>query len=228
MSKIARKLAKIFGSTAGLDQIAKFGSFAEGTPEYTTDVEEVQSYSEWLDGWFSAVTGANSPAIEDMNGACFVFGYQIAYLMQAGVAEWNTDTTYYIGSVVSVAGVLYVSQTDTNLGNAVTSQANWRLVVNNQIRTVTASESAVAGDDLIRVNAASGDCVETLPAVASTPIGKRITVKDVTTTASANVVTVKGNGSELIDPVLNSNTFIIATHGDSVTFSNNGTTWDII
>lgn len=127
MSKILRKPQKIFGSGAGLNQISKFGSLYAGTPEFTTDPELVQSYSNYLTGWFGAAIGGNSPAIEDMNALFFLYAYQLAYTMQTGVPEWDSQTTYYIGSVANDgSGNLFVSITNNNLNNLLTDDANWK------------------------------------------------------------------------------------------------------
>lgn len=129
MAKITRKNQLIFGSTAGVNQIAEIGSLAAGTPVFSTDPDTIQSLSNYLNGWFDIVIGENSPAIEDMNALCYLYAYQLAYLFQAGVAEWNTSTVYYIGSLVNVAGVLYSSLTDANTGNNPASDTtNWGLV----------------------------------------------------------------------------------------------------
>lgn len=128
MAKITRKIAKIFGSSAGVNQIGTFGSLAAGSPAYTTDPTVIQSLANYLTGWFGAVVGGNSPAIEDMNALCYLFAYQIAYVMQEGVPEWDATTTYYIGSLVNNgSGVIYVSLTDTNLNNALTDATKWRV-----------------------------------------------------------------------------------------------------
>lgn len=125
MAKIIRKLAKIFGSTSGLNQIAEFGSLAAGSPAFTIDPDVIQALPNYLGGWFQAVIGANSPAIEDMNALCYLYAYQIAYLMQQGVAEYNTATPYFIGSIVNSGGQLYASLTDNNTGNPLSSATNW-------------------------------------------------------------------------------------------------------
>lgn len=126
MAKIARKFMKIFGSNAGAQQRGVFGSLAAGLPAYSTDPETIQSLSNYEDGWFGAVLGNNSPAIQDMNALQFLFAYQLAYGFQAGIAEWDDATTYYIGSLVNVAGVVYVSIADDNLNNAVTDITKWQ------------------------------------------------------------------------------------------------------
>lgn len=126
MSKLSRYTQLIFGSTAGLNKIGQFGSLAAGTPAYATTPAQVQALSNYLTGWFGAILGNNSPAIEDMNALCFLYAYQLAYLFQAGVAEWDSSTTYYIGSMVNSAGLIYVSLTDANLNNAVTDGTKWK------------------------------------------------------------------------------------------------------
>lgn len=127
MAKITRVSAKIFGASAGADQIKQFGSLSAGTPLSSTDPATIQALSNWLTGWYGAVIGGNSPAIEDVNAMSYVFAYQLAYLMQAGVAEWDSGTTYYIGSLVNDGtGVVYVSITNANLNNAVSDVVNWK------------------------------------------------------------------------------------------------------
>lgn len=144
MSKIARITQKLFGSTATAGQIGKFGSLAAGSPLTTTDPVVMQSLSNWLDGWFAAILGGNSPAIEDMNAVCYVFAYQLGYLLQEGVAEWDSGTTYYIGSVVNDGtGVLYVSLTNTNLNNLVSDTTKWRPFLNSVYNTILGSAAEV-------------------------------------------------------------------------------------
>lgn len=128
MARLSRVTQTIFASLAGLDQIAEFGSLAQGSPTFTTDPAAAQTAT-FAAGWFSAVLGNNSPAMEDTNALFFVITYQLAYLMQLGVPEWNSTTTYYIGSLAQDgAGKIYVSRTDNNLNNALSSATNWKAV----------------------------------------------------------------------------------------------------
>lgn len=128
MAKITRQTQKIFGSNAGFEQIAQFGSLNAGAPTFTTNIATIQSLSNYLVGWFNAVLAGNSPAIEDMNAICYLYAYQLAYVLQAGVGEWDSGTTYYIGSIVNDGtGNLYVSLANDNTNNAVTSTSFWRL-----------------------------------------------------------------------------------------------------
>jgi hypothetical protein len=136
MSKITRITQLIFGSTAGANQMGVFGSLAAGTPTFATNVgtgsNGVQNLGNYLSGWFAAILGANSPSIQDMNGLFWLVTYQLAYMMQEGVPEWDSATTYYTGSLVSSGGALYISKVDTNLNHAVTSTAYW-ISLSNQL-----------------------------------------------------------------------------------------------
>lgn len=228
MAKILRATQLQFASAAGTNQLAKFGSLAAGSPVRYTGATvtpaNIQALSNYLSGWFGAVLGGNSPAIEDMNALCYLFAYQLGYILQTGVPEYDSATTYFIGSMVTSGSLIYVSLTDTNLGNAVTSTTNWALY-GNRVRTVTTTTTIGLTDNMLRADPTSGAFTSTLPPVATTPIGFRVTYKNVAT--NGNQSTLKGNAAELIDQA---NTIVLDSSpvNDSVTVSNNGTGWDII
>ncbi len=204
MAKIARKTQKIFGSTAGGTQIAQFGSLAAAAPAYTTDPETIQALANYLTGWYGAVVGSNSPAIEDMNALCYLYAYQLAYVMQSGVPEWDAETTYYIGSFASDgAGYLYVSLTNDNLNNALTSVANWRrvnggsnVVAINPAVTPTVTLTAADSGKTYLVNSANGATTFSLP---SPTLNFSVTIKDVGGVASANNITMDPLAAETIE-----------------------------
>src|SRR5580698_1314397 len=110
MSRLSRYTQLIFGSSASNNQMAEFGSFNEGTPQRysgsTITPAIIQNLSNYLGGWFNAVVLSNSPTIEDMNSLCYLFAYQLAYILQVGVPEWDSGTTYYTGDIVSSSGIL--------------------------------------------------------------------------------------------------------------------------
>lgn len=129
MARLARYTQKTFGTNAGINQMAQYGSFAAGTPSTysgaTITPTIVQSLTNFLEGWYSAVEGAYSPAIEDMNALFYLAFFQLAYLNQTGVSEWDSGTTYYTGCLVQSSGVMYVSIIDTNLNQAITDSTKW-------------------------------------------------------------------------------------------------------
>lgn len=125
MSALTRKTSLVFGSASGLDQIEQFGSLAAGSPNYSTDPAVIQALSAWLEGWFGGVVGSNLPAIEDMNAFCFVSSYQLAYIFQEGIPEWDSATEYRIGSFVKVSGIVYSSIQNTNINHLVSDTAWW-------------------------------------------------------------------------------------------------------
>lgn len=207
MAKITRKAAKIFGSIAGTNQIASpFGSLAAGTPMRTNgagaDPDVIQSLANYTEGWFNAVLGANSPAIEDMNSLCFLFAYQIAYLLQEGVAEWNSATAYFIGSIANDGtGKLYSSIQDNNTNHALTDGAWWTALggggISNGIILVNSSTtlSGAANNTLVECDTSGGAFTLTLS--ASPAAGFQATLKDIKGTFSTNPLTIDPNGKTL-------------------------------
>lgn len=132
MPKLPVVTQKIFGG--GLipaSNIAIFGSLAAGAPAFSGDPAAIQSLAAWLNGMAASLIntggGNASPALEDFNGLLFVLSYQLAYLKQAGVAEYDPSVTYFIGSMVNDGtGVLWVSKTDNNTGNPLIVGTNWK------------------------------------------------------------------------------------------------------
>lgn len=139
-------------------------------------------------------------------------------------AAWSANITYSQGAIVqdsSGQGLLYVSLINNNLNNALTSVGSWRVFAGN-VRTLASNTTLAVTDDLIRSNSTSGSLTHTLPACSTTPIGKKITVKDVGT--GGNSTQVKGSGSDNVD---GANTYATALpQYASVTFENNGSSWD--
>lgn len=199
MARLSRVVGRIFGQGSGVDQISKFGSLFAGAAAFTTDAAQAQSLSNWLDGWFSAAIGGNAPAIEDMNAVCFVLAYQISYMLSAGVPEWNTDTNYFIGQFASDgAGVLYVSLTDDNAGNALSSTANWRRYQSaGAVRALSSNTTLTPNDSLVKANAGSGAFNITCAAVAAMVPGQPLNIKKVDGTT--NIVTITAGAGDNID-----------------------------
>lgn len=219
--ELTRYFQKIFASNSASDQRRKFGSLAAGSPANATNPAEVQELANYLGGWPSAVIGNNSPALEDMNSLQYLFSYQLAYIMQKGIPEWETETTYYVGDIVSNGnGVIFVSKTDDNQGNALTDTSNWKVYQCGR-RVISASDNVEQTDDYVICEHTGGSINVTLPAPASTPVGKKFTVKNKSSDGSSLVVvgTIDGN----TNITLNSTPVF-----DSLTVMNNGTNYDIV
>ncbi len=228
MAKIVRATQKIFGSTAGSNQIAEFGSLAAGgftggsTYDGTTITAAiVQTLSNYLEGWFAAVDGEFNPAIEDVNAIDWLFSRQLAYLMQAGVQEWDSATTYYIGSIASDGlGNLYYSLIDSNLNHALSVTTDWRKITGPAtVQTKSSAYNILAGDNLIRV---TGTTTVTLPD-ATLNTGTVFTIKNVD--GSALVTTVATTSAQTID---GASTYSLPEQFQFVRVQSNGTNWDII
>ena len=97
----------LFGSASQADDL---------TSQFTADL---------LRGW-GIVGPSDQPTLQDFNAMGYTLGHLHAYLHQVGVPEWNTLQEYHIGSIANVAGVLYFSLINTNVGNnPASSPAQW-------------------------------------------------------------------------------------------------------
>jgi len=216
MAKITRVFQKIFGGEAPLSQVGQFGSFSNNAPMKSKDPSVIQALANWTTGWYSAIRGAYSPTIQDMNGVLLVLSYQLAYILQQGVAEWDEDTTYYKNSMVNYAGTIYISLTDDNTGNPVGSPAYWGQYGNN-VKTITgvSDYEVLLSDNIIRVD---GVPTVFLPLIAEVPTGKSIRIKNLTEFPVAIYA------GELMDGV---NEVVATLENQSLEFISNGVDWDI-
>lgn len=149
MAKLSRIFLKIFGGEGPTDDFAKFGSQTAGSPVKTKSVSLIQALDAWINGWRDAVVAGNrAPFLEDMNAVMFVHSYMAAYLLQEGIPEWDTDTEYFLGSVVKKTGTfeLYGSLADNNQGNALpsaTTDSNWRYLGSLSDLAITAKSGII-------------------------------------------------------------------------------------
>lgn len=129
MEKIQRTTQKIFGSNAPADDIAALGSFKTGTPVYTDNIETLQNEA-YEQGYGAAIIANEAPFMEEQNSIPYILSKQLAYLYQEGIAEYDTETTYFIGSwvkgIINDKRIIYESLTDNNLGNPLTDQTHWQ------------------------------------------------------------------------------------------------------
>lgn len=120
-----RKYQKIFGENAQETDLGVVGSKNAGNPQYSTDIEVLQSLSNWGTGLRALVTATLAPYLQDQNSIFYVITYQLAYLFQAGIAEWNSQTEYVENrSIVLKNGKIYLAiANNTNIEPEVTE--NW-------------------------------------------------------------------------------------------------------
>ncbi len=133
MAKLPRVTAKVFASNAADTDIGQFGSALTGSKVTTSNISEIQALPAYETGWRGAViSNRDFPTLQEMNGLQKTFSQQIAYILQEGVPEYDTGTTYYKGGwckgledeVIS----LYESLVDDNLGNPLTDETKWKKV----------------------------------------------------------------------------------------------------
>lgn len=119
MGKLARFTQYLFGtgSTNG-SRFAVFGSLQSGSPvayagSAITPALVQQNLAGFQNGWDGAAIGvaqgAASPAIQDTNALDFLTFYQLCYLYQMGIPEYDGSTTYYSNSILQSGGSVYVT-----------------------------------------------------------------------------------------------------------------------
>ena len=128
-----RKYQKIFAKNAQSTDLGVVGSKMAGNPQYNTDIETLQSLSNWETGLRSQVSNSNAPYLQDQNSIFYVITSQLAYLFQAGIAEWNSQTEYVANrSIVLKNGKIYIAITNnTNVEPEVTTgwETYWKSLV---------------------------------------------------------------------------------------------------
>lgn len=125
MAKLTRKTQKLFGENSQADEMTSFGSPTLNNPVFTRDLDLIQS-AEYMNGWFPTILdGAIRPYAEDMNGMFYLFSYQLKYILEQGIAEWDSGTTYYKNSLAKYGTEIYISLQDNNTNNNPTSSIGY-------------------------------------------------------------------------------------------------------
>lgn len=144
----------------------------------------------------------------------------------SGVTTWNANTIYSQGAIVldsSGYGLIYVSLTNSNQGNALTNPSAWRLFAGNT-RTVSTNTTLAITDNLVLSNSTSGNLTHTLPPCSTSPIGLRITIKDIG--SGGNATSIQGSGTDTID---GNNIFADTISGNlAVMVWNSGSAWRVV
>lgn len=162
MPIIARETHKLFGSAGATTYFAEFGSLVAAAPLKTKDIASIQALPAWDDGWQESIFGANKDLLlQDLNGWCYEHSYQVAYIFQWGIPEYDAATEYETGSVVqgkkgaANAGQWFASLQDGNTGNTPPTSADnafWRWA-NRPIPTSFGFGNALKANLLVKPNA---------------------------------------------------------------------------
>lgn len=134
MARLTRVRQKVFASNASNNGV--FGSLQAGNPTTSNDVATLQSLSAFENGWDDAAySGDKLPPLEEFQGIQYGISYQQAYMLQEGIAEWDSNTPYYKGSLAkTISGTsfkLYCSIADNNTNKAVTNTSYWTKVMDS-------------------------------------------------------------------------------------------------
>ena len=150
MSKISRTTQELFGASGNVGQYGFGGAAAGSTATVTASSASVATLMgtvAWEEGWADATLGASKfPAIEDMNAWGYAITSQLAYLFQQGIAEYDSGTTYYDNSLVTSPGtaLVYVSQSNGNVGNALSIGTAWSPGLNMSMVTPALNQGVFA------------------------------------------------------------------------------------
>lgn len=175
MARLTRVNQKVFASQATNNGV--FGSLQAGNPQTSNDVATLQSLPAFLTGWDDAIEqGDKLPPLEEFQGIQYAISYQQAYMLQEGIAEWNTDTTYFKGSfcktISGTAFKLYCSLTDNNQGNVTTNTTHWKQVMDSDdLYTLQSTTTALQST----VNSLIPTLLSTLYPIGSIYIGTQST-----------------------------------------------------
>lgn len=132
MEKLKRVYQKIFASKSGNDETVAFGSTAQGSTVYTKELADIQTEA-FEEGIKSSLVAGEAPIWEDNNSVFYEITSQLAYLFQQGISEWDSETTYFIGSFCTViegeSVKLYYSLADNNKENDPSNDdINWKAI----------------------------------------------------------------------------------------------------
>ena len=130
MPRITRKQQKIFAESASNNGV--FGSLQAADPTLSSDPDTIQGRSAYAQGWNDATFSSELlPPLEEFQALQYVFSRQIAYIMQEGIPEWDSSTTYYKGNIVKIVSgdeyTLFESIVDNNTGNLTSDTTKWKV-----------------------------------------------------------------------------------------------------
>lgn len=167
MTPLTRQTQKVFAGNANGDMLAVFGTMKTGTPQYSSNIETLQSTT-YSQGWSDAILDDKAPYLEEMNGVQYGFSYQLAYILQEGAFEYDSETEYSNTSIVKSVenGVfaIYLSLQNGNIGNPLTNTSYWRrleFALINNCMLLTGNQTAAGNKTFTGTVALSGTSTAT-------------------------------------------------------------------
>lgn len=124
-----RKYQKIFGgSLTPTGNISVYGTKKEGNVSYSDNLDLIQS-NNWLLGMIGGTSADKAPYLQDLNGIFYTITKQLAYIFQAGISEWESQTEYVANkSFVSYGGKIYVAKQNSTNKQPDTELNYWEVV----------------------------------------------------------------------------------------------------
>ena len=142
--RLRRVTNKIFGKNASPTgdvsvgaYIGQFGSGKAGTYIGTGDIATIQALPAWENGWIDAVIpNQQYPCLPEMTGFGKVLSYQIGYIQQEGICEWDSATEYCKNSIVKYVPTTITYSASASIG-ASTGITGASVVTNTFITQIT-------------------------------------------------------------------------------------------
>ena len=232
MSKIARKTQTIFASSASNNGV--FGSGADGTKILSNDPAVLMEKTAWAQGWLAATIGSSKfPCLEEFQALDYINTYQLTYIFQEGIPEYDSGTIYFQNSVVKQAGTfnLYGSIADNNQGNALSDTGHWELLGN-----LTELSSGTTGALLIAnaLSELSGSAATARGHISAAASGANTDITSLNSPSLGSATCTTPSGSDSSSRVMNTYYYVNQGSGDVGTdaqcwggngtaFSNNST-----
>lgn len=160
-----------------------------------------------------AITGGTITGITDL--AIADGGTGVSTSPSNGQLLIGNGGIYTVGNLTAGSGISI-----SNSGGGITISANDG---GNNVYLVIANYSMIPADKVILANAVAGGFIVTLPLVADCTDGTMFVIKK--TDATANIVTVDGNGAETIDGALN---YTLTVPNESIKVVSYGGNWYVI